>query len=58
MPVVHYFYVYPCSRTVIGVGLEEEDRIDQWIEDAESVSVQQAVFVSSLQTICMVCINN
>ena len=27
------------SRTVIGVGVEEEDRLDQWIEDAESVSL-------------------
>ena len=23
---------------MIGVGVEEEDRMDQWIEDAESVS--------------------
>ena len=27
-----------CSRTVIAVGLEEEDRMDQWVQDAESVS--------------------
>ena len=25
-------------RMVIAVGLEEEDRMDQWIQDAESVS--------------------
>ena len=25
-------------RTVIGMGVEEEDRLDQWVEDAESVS--------------------
>lgn len=25
-------------RSVIGHGIEEEDRMDQWIEDAESVS--------------------
>ena len=27
-----------CSKAVIGVGVEDEDRMDQWIEDAESVS--------------------
>ena len=27
------------SRIVIGVGVEEEDRLDQWITDAESVSI-------------------
>ena len=26
------------SRCVIGIGVEDEDRLDQWIEDAESVS--------------------
>ena len=28
----------PYSKAVIGVGVEDEDRMDQWIEDAESVS--------------------
>ena len=28
-------------KAVIGVGLEEEDRMDQWIEDAESVSADK-----------------
>ena len=26
------------SRAVIGLNVEEEDRIEQWLEDAESVS--------------------
>ena len=26
------------SRSVIGYGIEEEDRLDQWTEDADSVS--------------------
>lgn len=39
---VYYPYLYnahpPYSKAVIGVGVEDEDRMDQWIEDAESVS--------------------
>lgn len=31
-------YAPPYSKAVIGVGVEDEDRMDQWIEDAESVS--------------------
>ena len=33
-----------CSKAVIGVGVEEEDRMDQWIEDAESVSPAVLMF--------------
>ena len=32
--------LYLCSRSVIGIGIEEEDRMEQWIEDAESVIAQ------------------
>ena len=35
----HCLYLCPpYSKAVIGVGVEDEDRMDQWIEDAESVS--------------------
>lgn len=29
-------------RTVIGMGVEEEDRMDQWVEDAESCTAHEA----------------
>jgi hypothetical protein len=32
------FSFSPCSRAVIGVGVEEEDRKHTWLDDAESVS--------------------
>lgn len=30
-------FLLSLSRSVIGYGIEEEDRLDQWTEDAESV---------------------
>ncbi len=42
--------VCSCSRTVIAVGLEEEDRMDQWVQDAESVSVCMHVCSMSFQS--------
>jgi hypothetical protein len=33
------------SKAVIGVGIEDEDRMDQWIEDAESVSKPYHTFI-------------
>ena len=41
-PLQHFTppYVSPpasYSRAVIGIGVEDEDRIEQWMEDAESV---------------------
>ena len=29
--------ISPASRAVITIGVEDEDRLDQWVEDAESV---------------------
>lgn len=31
-----------CRQTVIAIGLEEEDQLDQWIEDAESCTAHEA----------------
>ena len=38
-------------RTVIAVGLEEEDRMDQWVQDAESVSCLTCCISNSLHLI-------
>lgn len=35
-----YSNFFPHSRAVITVGVEDEDRLDQWVEDAESVCFQ------------------
>ena len=40
-------------RAIIGYGIDEEDQIDQWTEDAESVSTSPCV---SVCTVCVICV--
>ena len=42
-------------RAVIGYGIDEEDQIDQWTEDAESVRNCHSVFLVLIVVFCVVC---
>lgn len=40
-------------RAVVGYGIDEEDQIDQWTEDAESVSVCLCLCVCMSIRVCV-----